>query len=798
VDRTCGRVIGSADSADGPDADPGAMAQDEAAATDNARGGGTPRSVANGRPDPCPPPMGAGMAPTAPPPHHAIFYGAGLGTPHHGAGWGATPVTTPVAAPVVTPAARTPQSPGEIPAPSGNVGPLGRRCWAMGPRDGAMVCSEAAATYMALSDPTFDQRAWLARVEGSGGHNVMLTMGRSDQVAPLFGVGRFRSMDLGSALDKKHFGFVGNGSGGWSGSLRLAPPSTMSSLGTAITVAVHPEANMEAHYRANGARGFVSPPAGGQPREQVLVLIAMPVPNALVAHFCDCPHPFVAHQRVKWLQAGAPTGMKMALDPLRHWLRTACQANDARMTEMALLWEAAEVDNEDLALWAQRRFHALLPPEDPPGPTPMRDQTMPIPPSLGQGATAMTEEEIRLILRDESTRRAERDADHKGSRRMKPDEYRSYLGHAGLDPETPKEEAPPFVLAWERAVQNEPSMRVMLMHRVEASADILGMVNKIEQHTSMLVRDVRHLEFGGTMDQTHTNSLRGFSVCAVWNQLCTEEEGGERDRASRMLALASSTTVADHEKLEGRPGNSPCTNEEMILCLEQYLVHGHAIFELDGAHFVMVLRIVKLLRRLRVQLDQRQLNTIYWRIFVDARQFFRQREGSATSDLQFVVTNLSNSVVANDLTTPHDRLSPAKKRKTEPANGGGGGGGGRGGGGNKGGNEGGGQPASGGFGPLPNYHPALKSAWESAVVRIGSGKLLKDLVVFAKQANGDPHDMKTVGALLGRLCVVGNITGKCNNPRCSFDHNKEVLDSAATAVAEVVRKAVKKFKKQDG
>ena len=139
-----------------------------------------------------------------------------------------------------------------------------------------------------------------------------------------------------------------------------------------------------------------------------------------------------------------------------------------------------------------------------------------------------------------------------------------------------------------------------------------------------------------------------------------------------MLLLATSTTVADHEKHEGKPGNSPCSNEEMVLRLKQYLIRGHAIFELEGAHFTMVLKIVELIRQLRVQLDQRKLKTIYWRIFVDIRQFFRQRGRSATSELQFVVMNLTNSVVADDIMTPHDRLSPAKKRKTEQTGGGGG------------------------------------------------------------------------------------------------------------------------------
>ena len=112
---------------------------------------------------------------------------------------------------------------------------------------------------------------------------------------------------------------------------------------------------------------------------------------------------------------------------------------------------------------------------------------------------------------------------------MKHDEYLAYLGHAGLEADTPKEEAPPFVLAWETTVQNEPSMWVMFMKLVDASVRILGLVNKIEQHMSSLVQDVRHLEFGGTMDRTYMNSLRGFSVCSVWNQLCSKEKGGERD-----------------------------------------------------------------------------------------------------------------------------------------------------------------------------------------------------------------------------------------------------------------------------
>ena len=67
----------------------------------------------------------------------------------------------------------------------------------------------------------------------------------------------------------------------------------------------------------------------------------------------------------------------------------------------------------------------------------------------------------------------------------------------------------------------------MFMERVETSANILWIVNRVQQHMSVLVCDVRHLELGGTMGQTHTNSLMGFSVCTVWYQLCSEEEGGK-------------------------------------------------------------------------------------------------------------------------------------------------------------------------------------------------------------------------------------------------------------------------------
>ena len=104
-------------------------------------------------------------------------------------------------------------------------------------------------------------------------------------------------------------------------------------------------------------------------------------------------------------------------------------------------------DNK-LVLWMQQHFNTLLTLERPPNPSLQDTHVALAPVFMGKASPGITEDDIQATLKGERSRKLERDEDLKGTRAMKPDDYRAYIGHAGLNPDTHKEESPPCVLAF--------------------------------------------------------------------------------------------------------------------------------------------------------------------------------------------------------------------------------------------------------------------------------------------------------------------------------------------------------------
>ena len=84
------------------------------------------------------------------------------------------------------------------------------------------------------------------------------------------------------------------------------------------------------------------------------------------------------------------------------------------------------------------------------------------------------------------------------------------------------------------------------------------------------------------------------------------------------------------------------------------------------------------------------------------------------------------------------------------------------------------------------------------VKKLGPKTLMKDIIKHTLQDNDSPHTMKSFGDIFKGRCVVGNMTGTCNHPHCKFEHEKEMLEHSATAVAEIIKAALKGAKKARG
>ena len=692
-----------------------------------------------------------------------------------------------------------------LPAPSTECGSLGLRCYELGPNDPNSVkeiCMEPVDAMIAHSTPgsTFDRAEYLDGVYGASRPVVFLVLvPESTQVLPLYGVRKYYSTGgVHSLSHGKYMGFLGTGNQPPNQALYTLPQSTVDAMGTWESKWVNDEAALDRFYSGDTNPMRLVPPAtpNGPNTKEVVYWKIMPCPNALVHLFGDAPHPYVALQRLKYLEAAFPAPDRDCMVLIKYFLMAACHSKPApgvgslvsQTFSSAMLLGGV---NGDAALneWALSWHNMLIPPPAP----------LPIPPPAP--AQGLSEAEVKLMILEEAKKMGGGDSTSRGCRQMKDEEYKHILAIGGLPLDTPRENAPPFVAKWEATPHNESAMRRLVAGELEESASQLKLTLTVRFIRPPFAKMAQNLTYSMGYDNSHIRSHLGFSIAAVHYMRCSVEEAAELEHLTELFEQATHITPEQEEKRQGKPGFGPSSVRDLVDTIESYIVFLKAFFGgVSGPHSQAVVMAMRVLKAIYigegVPLTQHQLNDIFWTIFLDGRSSFKTVESAQYTSLNGLVNELQNRYVIPRVGTPHHLLSPPQqavsfKRKLEEVI-----------------NVRGGDDASSvdessspaqkskkkkaGYGAVDHYHKSIRLKWATIVEKMtGATPRLKDLIARVKTANNHPYSLKTFSKLIGdNACAVGHVTGVCNNPNCGFKHSGKVPDANASEVCKVLDQAL--------
>ena len=351
-------------------------------------------------------------------------------------------------------------------------------------------------------------------------------------------------------------------------------------------------------------------------------------------------------------------------------------------------------------------------------------------------------------------------------------------GYAGLSVGQPKE-ALSFAKEWENTRHSTQAMRAMWSRRFKASAKALGFVLSVEYWTNVFIRDIMDLEFGGTLDDTFDRSNRGLTIASLWGQITDTHTKVQRERNDLAEDRATNVTPADALAMQGTAKQSPTNKAELIEAIEATLTAGHASWGLEGDQMRKLVQLRDVLREkyAKATLEPSLCADIYWSAFKDGRSFVRQDGGVATSTLDAIVGSLQRDMIPRMINVPYALLQPpAKKPRPSPSPGGGGGGG---------------KPATQRVAQGAVTYPAqsLVSRWKKAVAKEPGLKVM-DLVMKGK-LDGFQASFKRLNLVVGgKRCLVGVVTGACDNPQCNFVHNLPTPEDAVKKLGDIMDGAI--------
>ena len=352
-----------------------------------------------------------------------------------------------------------------------------------------------------------------------------------------------------------------------------------------------------------------------------------------------------------------------------------------------------------------------------------------------------------------------------------------------------RDEWPDFVKEWESTSQNESAMNQMLFRLIGESTFKLSYRNYVTFHPPTWIKDIKTLELGQCMDKSYARSHRGLSILAIAGMRISPEEAAIRQSNWDRWNSMTLKTGEDVDMISGQPGVSPNCVMELIADIDCYLIYLHCIIGLRGSHQVQVKRLRDVLMRdfANATMTQRQIDDIFWSIYTDSRNFFKQTNGNAQSTLNILVQFLSSNMIPAAMNVPYAQLSGtvsdaapvAKKRKLGVSFAGDGVGGVA------------TQPKA--HGAMAGYNPILKAQWKKTLDKLGPDAVIRDMLKAIKQPGGkDNWSLKSLNFMIkDNRCMVGTITGTCTNPKCVYAHGISSNDGDAQKIATVIDEATR-------
>jgi hypothetical protein len=179
--------------------------------------------------------------------------------------------------------------------------------------------------------------------------------------------------------------------------------------------------------------------------------------------------------------------------------------------------------------------------------------------------------------------------------------------------------------------------------------------------TNDMATDIKELNFAYGGDLTYALAHRGISPFTVVN--VTLSTASSRRRKAERALLATHLTMADIADNDSHPDPIPKGYDGFINLLRRYLLFLERMVGNRCPHRIMVFRLADMLVRQRNTFEAmtpRQIASLIWQIFLDARRFFAaSTDGDdrlPTSNLAYTCNAVAAGIVNEEANVPYDDL----------------------------------------------------------------------------------------------------------------------------------------------
>jgi hypothetical protein len=284
--------------------------------------------------------------------------------------------------------------------------------------------------------------------------------------------------------------------------------------------------------------------------------------------------------------------------------------------------------------------------------------------------------------------------------------------------------------------------------------------------TANLAKDVKELNFGYNHDLTYDNCHRGLSPFAMIG--VSMATASKRRRHEDRFSRTSTLTLAEVASAETTPDAIPSGYHGMLNLLKRYVELLRLVVGPRCGHYELVLRItaeINARQHVFEALTARQIASLLWQVFMDARRFFSTgidgRGNLPQTLLRTTYNEVAAGIVQAHLNTPYAQLLGQDA----------------------------GEPSKGNNGPLNtnivptresrvfrHVPPSIKTAPRGVkskypAVTIAELMAAHDPPLTYAQVKLGPN-----GSCLDYLCF-----GTCKNSRCSYKHGASSAIQATRA-----------------
>jgi hypothetical protein len=424
--------------------------------------------------------------------------------------------------------------------------------------------------------------------------------------------------------------------------------SNMVSSFSLKAVAVPTEAEVVTYF-TSAAAGNLMNPIGVTAANATQLARLCPIPHAWAAYFLDSKSPFEAWKMGCELTATLDTADERdRVLALGNWLRAACvkrglAAGDRRFSCLDTNWAALAPDAR-VVRWAANRlapYKKLQPPAT---------TGVPLPTGLASVAMAASAAVAASTTKDYT-----------------PLEIQKIQAGCSLTPDIYDAELPEIfsrMLEEGRTkVRTQALMRELLMPDEE------DMFNAVQVLVSEdMAKDFKDLDFGYNGDTSYATCHRGISPFMVI-PVSLAQASQRRRMADRYARVGGNLTLDDVTSSESVPDTTPRTYREMMDVMKNYCFFLQRLLGARCSHFLETRAITRILGRKRREFESitsRQVATVLWHVFMDARQFFSTTVDITgalpESNLRVARGMIETTMIPEQMNVPYQELLGAASR----------------------------------------------------------------------------------------------------------------------------------------